>query len=411
VKILFLTDSRPYPLVSGGAQRTNLLYRALSEMGTVDMIMMKDRYDPSPDELDVLTQQYGMVLRCAPEGIAGRWPWRVFGFLGRKWPVRLAKLYQGPGAEYATEPRIKSEVDSCIKDGMYDLVVSRYLRPLAMARPSRIVPTIVDVDDFPSEVVTRKVAEMQSAWMQRNYWARIQAGMRSVETELLASVRHAWVVKESDLDLCGDCSASVLPNIPFIQPNEKESASPAPALDSKVILIVGALSYTPNERAVDRFLGESWPIIRKADPDATFRIVGTGLTEEMRTRWLSVPGVELVGFVEDLREEYSRAAFAVCPLWEGGGSSIKVLEAFRYGRTVVCTPFGARGLEHVLLDGESLMVSQNMIGIAEACLELLQNPLRAASLAARGRDLVGKNFTYDAFRSRVHDVVSEMSNQ
>jgi glycosyltransferase involved in cell wall biosynthesis len=263
----------------------------------------------------------------------------------------------------------------------------------------------VDLDDVPSDIAARKLVTMKPRSAQAWYWRRLTRQLRSVEKALLATCDHAWVAKLADLHFVNSAPASVLPNIPYSSVDAIDVESCPPPEKSRVVLIVGTMSWGPNEKAVDRFLAESWPAVREAEPDATFRIVGVGMSAAMRSRWGGQEGVVPVGFVDDLRSEYQRAAFAVCPLWEGGGSNIKVLEALRHGRTIVCTPCGARGYEGRLLDGESILVRDDMRAFADACIALLRAPSTAADLAHRGQRVVSSEFTYDVFRKRVHAAV------
>ena len=47
----------------------------------------------------------------------------------------------------------------------------------------------------------------------------------------------------------------------------------------------------------------------------------------MRALVQGAEGVELIGFVPDLKAELARNRLVVAPLWSGGGTRLKVLEA------------------------------------------------------------------------------------
>ena len=53
----------------------------------------------------------------------------------------------------------------------------------------------------------------------------------------------------------------------------------------------------------------------------------------------------MLGFVDDLAGLYAGCLLAVVPLWAGGGTSVKTIEAVKYGCKVVATPVGARGFD------------------------------------------------------------------
>jgi len=374
-----------------------LLHRALSELGEVHLVLMTAHSEPSPDERRVLEEDFGLQAVCRLKDVASTTPWRMSAVLGRKLQIRLAKVWYGARIEYLPDEAVIRTVNDLHKRHTYDVIVSRYLRPVGLAAPESLAPVVVDVDDLPSEVIRSSIAQMVLTRIRGAYWEWWLRSMERVERVYINRCAHAWVAKASDAALAGDCPNSVLENIPF---TAKGAAMPAvcpPNAKSHVILMVGSLSYPPNEKAVDHFLANCWGPVRAACPDARFRIVGMGMTEIMRSRWSQVEGVEPIGFVEDLEEEYAGAAFAICPLEEGGGSCIKVSEALLHGRTLVCTPFGARGLDHVLSDREAYLIAEDSKAFASACVTLLENPPYRDELARAGAMRVRAHFSYDAF--------------
>jgi glycosyltransferase involved in cell wall biosynthesis len=94
--------------------------------------------------------------------------------------------------------------------------------------------------------------------------------------------------------------------------------------------------------------------------------------------------VEILTDVADIRPHLSEAHALAVPLEAGGGSRLKILEAFAAGLPVVSTPIGAEGIEaqdgtHLLLAGRS--------EISEAILRVIRNPTLALTLASNARVL------------------------
>ncbi len=96
--------------------------------------------------------------------------------------------------------------------------------------------------------------------------------------------------------------------------------------------------------------------------------------------------VELVGFVEDVREPLARYALFVCPILSGSGVRVKLLEAFAAGIPVVSTRLGAEGLAD--RDGEICALADQPADFARHVVELLRNPQKAEAMAARAREEV-----------------------
>ncbi len=68
------------------------------------------------------------------------------------------------------------------------------------------------------------------------------------------------------------------------------------------------------------------------------------------------PGIEIEGFVADVRPAYERAAVVVAPLVASAGTNIKILEAMAMGKAIVSTPAGVNGLD--LSAGEDFILAQ-----------------------------------------------------
>jgi hypothetical protein len=54
--------------------------------------------------------------------------------------------------------------------------------------------------------------------------------------------------------------------------------------------------------------------------------------------------VRTAGFVEDVRPLVSSATLYVCPILDGGGTRLKLLDAMPTGKRIVATPVAAEGV-------------------------------------------------------------------
>ncbi len=147
------------------------------------------------------------------------------------------------------------------------------------------------------------------------------------------------------------------------------------------MLFLGSFRHLPNVEALDWFLKRVLPKIRAAEPRARLVVIGSDPPPRH-----SLPGseaVELIGFVEDVREPLARYSVFVCPILSGSGVRVKLLEAFAAGIPVVSTRLGAEGL--AAEDGEICALADDPEGFAGRVIGLLQHPDKAAELARRAR--------------------------
>jgi glycosyltransferase involved in cell wall biosynthesis len=199
-------------------------------------------------------------------------------------------------------------------------------------------------------------------------------------------VRLPWSVRSR---------VTVLPNaLPAPAP-----PPPPPIADTVALLFVGTLDYFPNADGIAWFVKEVLPALRKRSARRiAVRIVGIG-SSPLVTGLAARPGVELVGYVPDVREWYARCQIVVVPIRAGGGTRIKVLEAFSLRRPVVATPIGAEGID--ARHGEHLLLADDPKAFADRCARLVDHPDVGERLAANAFALFSARYTLEAMATIV----------
>ena len=107
--------------------------------------------------------------------------------------------------------------------------------------------------------------------------------------------------------------------------------------------------YAPNRDGGNWLLRDVWPKVLRLDPHARLVIAGRG-TEAAFADAASLPGVTVLGEVEDASGVLDSAAVVVAPVSSGGGQQLKVVEALARIRLVVATPFSARSVPAEMRD-------------------------------------------------------------
>ena len=150
------------------------------------------------------------------------------------------------------------------------------------------------------------------------------------------------------------------------------------------ILFLGSFRHTPNLEALSWFVEQVLPRVLAEEPRARAIVVGSDPPK--RSSFRHAEAVELVGFVEDVREPLTRYSLFVCPILSGSGVRVKLLEAFASGIPVVSTRLGAEGLAD--RDGDICALADEPAEFARRVIDLLRDPQKAAAMAARAREEV-----------------------
>jgi glycosyltransferase involved in cell wall biosynthesis len=252
----------------------------------------------------------------------------------------------------------------------------------------------LDIDDIESST-HRRIAALyrrhRDSMQARQEEADASAALRT-EEEVLPHFDRLYVCAGGDVERLPrsvQSRAIVLPNaVPM-----PEQSLPPPQEDPVEILFVGTLPYYPNSEGITWFAEQVLPLIRlKTRQQVVLRIAGRPFTPLVRALD-ELPGVEFTGYVADLRELYGRCCLTVVPIRAGGGTRIKVLEAFALGRPVVATTIGAEGI--VARHGEHLLIADDPTSFAASCVQLIDEPALADRLTANAFALVSERYTFE----------------
>jgi len=174
------------------------------------------------------------------------------------------------------------------------------------------------------------------------------------------------------------------------------------------MLFLGSWRHDPNRVAVDWFVRHVLPLVLAEEPGAKLVIAGSDPPPE-HTYADHAANMQMLGYVEDVRDALARYAIFVCPILSGSGVRVKLLEAFAAGMPVVSTLVGAEGLARK--DGEFCALADDPAEFASHVIALLRDPERAAAMAVRARAEVEANWDMAAITRRLvesyRDLVKE----
>lgn len=172
------------------------------------------------------------------------------------------------------------------------------------------------------------------------------------------------------------------------------------------ILFPGTLSFSPNSLAVELLINQIYPQLRAIYPDCRLLVVGRNPTQWMLDAAKQDTGITVIGAVPDMRPYFAAASVMIVPLYHGSGTRLKILEAFAAGLTVVSTAKGAEGLK--VIDGEHLLIREEVDAIIEAVHQLWSNPSLEQKLTSSAFELVQAEYSWSAIGKRVESAVAEL---
>lgn len=223
------------------------------------------------------------------------------------------------------------------------------------------------------------------------------------DRQLCKRAAQVLVCSEDERRILGYDNVRVLPNcvdLPLKLPFESTE-------DPHRLLFIGKMDYEPNIDAALYFCKSILPHIRTVEARAHVYIVGREPSEAIRALHTGTD-VFVTGAVPDVTPYFDAAGIVIVPIRFGGGTRIKILEAFAHRKAVVSTTIGSEGLR--VGQGVHLYQADTPQEFAAKCLALMADESKRGALGMAGRALVESHYSQDVFQRTVRRCVSEMGS-
>jgi glycosyltransferase involved in cell wall biosynthesis len=232
----------------------------------------------------------------------------------------------------------------------------------------------------------------------------LQEGMRLRRYEAKVADHFSAHVTCSDLDserlhaIAPGCRAVAIPN--GVDVEYFRARGMAEQLLS--VIFVGSFNWYPNAAAADFLLREIWPLVQSRIPGVRLDIVGSGPSKSLRELAETYDNVKVHGFVDDVRPMIEAASVYVCPIRDGGGTKLKLLDAFAMEKCVVAHPLACEGIDAV--PGVSVLQASTAEDFASSLDVALRDMATRRAIGAAARRLVVDKYAFDTIGKALQDV-------
>jgi sugar transferase (PEP-CTERM/EpsH1 system associated) len=401
MRILYLCHRIPYPPDKGDKIRAFHQLKAIAARHEVDLFTLAD------DARD-LAHRDALLGFCRRVTVAQVRP-------------KLARLQSLPylftskplTIPYFSSPELHAQVRAALARERYDRIFV-YCSAMAQYVPVGGPPMVVDLVDVDSDKWTQYATHTRFpfSFVYRREGRTLEAYERSIceraERVLVSTEREARLARRIAPSACVDVLANGVDTGYFVPAAEKP-AEPA-------VIFTGDMSYFPNEQAVIFFAREVLPAIRHLGSGAglwpapgsapagqrpcplRFLIVGRNPGPKVLAL-KEIEGVEVTGFVPDVRTWIGRARVAVAPFTIAAGIQNKILEAMASGLPVVSTSRAAQGLSPRV--AELVQTADTAEAIADKVVVLLRDPDAATRRGLDGRRRVAEDYSWESALDRL----------
>ena len=167
------------------------------------------------------------------------------------------------------------------------------------------------------------------------------------------------------------------------------------------LLFVGTLGYSPNTDAGIFLATEILPRVTAAvGRPVELLLVGADPPNELAALAVS-HRVTVAGQPKNLGALYAAGGIAVLPIFAGGGTRIKAIEAFAHHCPLVSTSVGVEGLD--IVDGTHAILAENADDLAASCVRILQSPALGATLTDAGSELYHRCYAFNVVAETIKE--------
>lgn len=390
MNILFLSRWYPYPTNNGSKLRIYNLLRGLSQHHTVTLLSFSDQ---PAGEVNV----EAVKSICEEVHIV---PWREFdpnslrarsGFFSLK-PRSIIDTFS---SEMATKIR------QLLNEKKFDVVIASQLAMATYYPYFKQIPAVFEELEIG---LSLKDSRRGEGWKKRLRHAFTWFKQRAYLARLLKSFEAATVVSEQEKKLVLQNfprvkDVLVIPNCMNMDDYKNIHVEPQP----NTLIFTGSFRYHTNYEAMQWFVGEVFPLILEKIPST--RLIITG--DHANLPLPSTRNVTLAGYVDDVKSLIASSTIALAPLWSGGGTRLKILEAMAIGTPVIATSKGAEGLEAVA--GAHLFVEDEPARFAGEAVRLLRDSDLRARMSRSAQQLVREKYEWQGVLPAFLGVLSRVA--
>lgn len=392
MKILFLSRWFPYPTNNGSKLRIYNLLRGLSKHHDVTLLSFADQPEVRPEAPEVKSI-------CTDVQVI---PWREFdpksirakaGFLSLK-PRSIIDTFSPEMAQAITQTLSKQK---------YEVVIASQLQMAAYSMYFQNVPALFEEIEVG---LIHGQANTTADKAQRLRHAFTWFKLRTYLSQLLKSFQAVTVVSEQERKLIAQYfprvkNVQVLPNCMHMDDYQDIHAQAKP----NTLVFTGSFRFAANYEAMVWFVGKVFPLILEQVPDAQLIITGDHADLPLPSN----RNITLAGYVDDIKGLIASSSVALAPLWSGGGTRLKILEAMAIGTPVVATHKGAEGLE--IKKGEHLFVTDEPGGYADCVVKLLTDQDLHQGMVRNARQLVMEKYDWASVLPKFFDLIRRITEK
>ena len=384
MKILFITPRIPYPINKGDKLRAYHFLRLLKKES--EIILFSLDYENTVIDhklLEEICDQFFFekisILRIL---------FNLFIAPFRKIPFQVSFFYS---------PRIKIKLNKIIEEYKPDIMVTQLIRTAEYIVDNSTIPKILDYIDAISEGLKRRKEESN---IFVKFFLNIEyKRVKNYEKEIAKNFDKKIIITEHEKQYLPVENKDTI----YVIPNGVDSEYFKPSIVEKEydLLFIGNLEYIPNILAAKFITNEILPMLKIKYPHLKVLIAGANPSKKVLS--LSSPNVKILGWVDDIREYYSKSKIFIAPLFIGTGLQNKLLEAMSMEMPSIVSDLVQNGI--CASKDNSIKIARSSMEFVTEITFLLSNPDIARDIGKKAREFVIKYYNWNIVEQKLKNII------
>jgi len=398
MRILWISHILPYPPKGGVTQRSYHLIREVAEEHQVFLFALNQKaWLPTVEGVERARREFQQFCKSV----------EIFDILsdGSKWArysLAMASLLSKNcyTANWTYSKAMHERIRVFLADHQIDVIHCDTIGLAEYVKDITEIPMVLNHHNIESHMMLRR-CENETHFLKKIYFFIEGKKLVNYEKKMCPLFNSNLVVSELDKDRL----LSFIPNLNVdIIPNGVDviffKATNSNIKKHNIVFAARLNAYT-NEDAIVWFLKEMWPLLKERVSDVSLTIAGRNPTLRIKKEIGLDPAVKLTGYVDDIKPFIEQAEVYVCPMRDGGGTKLKLLDAMAMGKAIVTTSVGAEGLK--LKDGEHVLFANDSSSFVSHIVEIFENSGLRLQLSNKSRDLVTKTYSWEIIGNKLNN--------
>ena len=370
MKCLYITSKPIYPIIDGGCFAMDSFLKTLSHAGFII------------DHFTISTQKHPFRPDAYPEGIHVESveidtrikTLQALKYLFKKGSYNVARFH----SEEVTE-----KIEALIKKNTYDFVIldSLYATTYLSSIRKYFTGKIYLRSHNCEAQIWFDLAKNEQNIPKSIYFKKLAKDLHIYESTILNKLDGVFAISQEDQEafMKNNTKAKVCVIPVHLESNDQDEFK----IEKGKIFHVGNMDWVPNREAVERLVKLFHESIH-SDDQLKLSLVGKNIEKHYK----SSKGIEIQGFVDDLKGFVQKSGILVSPITSSSGVRVKILEMMAYGIPVITTPSGAKG---IFSEGKNAVeIQKTNTALIDAILRITKDDEKLAEMQTLSKEYIKK---------------------